>query len=135
MDETRHNYSNVLLEDDFTTAYPDNLSVIPDNTMFYSLISNSTPGSGYLLSDNVTSFKNDTFIGNWEFVGSQEYYIALYTIFIIASMVLTPARSLLFYRIFMNASKGLHKKMFANVLAAPMRFFDTNPSGMSLYLL
>lgn len=32
----------------------------------------------------------------------------------------------------MHASKGLHNKMFAKLLATPMRFFDTNPSGRIL---
>lgn len=32
----------------------------------------------------------------------------------------------------MHASKGLHNKMFARLLATPMRFFDTNPSGRIL---
>lgn len=67
-----------------------------------------------------------------DFIGTQEYYIVVYTILIVLSMILTPLRSILFYKIFMNASKGLHKKMFSNVLAAPMRFFDTNPSGKSI---
>lgn len=32
----------------------------------------------------------------------------------------------------MHASKVLHDKMFANILRAPMRFFDTNASGRIL---
>lgn len=32
----------------------------------------------------------------------------------------------------MHASKGLHNKMFSKLLATPMRFFDTNPSGRIL---
>nr|XP_023022905.1 probable multidrug resistance-associated protein lethal(2)03659 [Leptinotarsa decemlineata] len=62
----------------------------------------------------------------------QEYYIIVYSGFMLASILLTPARSVLFYKIFMRASKNLHNRMFTNVLAAPMRFFDTNPSGRIL---
>lgn len=129
MEETKHNYSNVLLtDDDYTTMYPDNLTaILTDDTMYYSLISNASYAAQSL--ENGTSFLNDTLPENYEFVGSQEFYIVMYTVFIVAAIILTPARSLLFYKIFMNASKGLHKKMFSNVLAAPMRFFDTNPSG------
>ena len=32
----------------------------------------------------------------------------------------------------MNASRSLHNRMFAAILRAPMRFFDTNPSGRIL---
>lgn len=38
----------------------------------------------------------------------------------------------MFYKICMNASKTLHNRMFANVLKAPMSFFDSNPSGRIL---
>lgn len=35
-------------------------------------------------------------------------------------------------RVCMNASKALHNKMFNCILRAPMKFFDTNPSGRIL---
>lgn len=62
-------------------------------------------------------------------VGSKEYYILVYTAFILASIILTPLSRNLCYLIFIKASKVLHNKMFNNILQAPMRFFDTNPSG------
>lgn len=52
---------------------------------------------------------------------------ALALLFIIAL-----ARSMLFYKLSMISSQKLHDKMFASVLSAPMRFFDTNPSGRIL---
>uniref|UniRef100_A0A0U9HSD9 Putative ABCC protein n=1 Tax=Chrysomela populi TaxID=154003 RepID=A0A0U9HSD9_CHRPP len=78
-----------------------------------------------------SSFKEDIFepIG---FLSSQEYYIIVYSIFIFASILLNNVRSLMFFKICMNACIGLHNKMFSNVLKAPMRFFDTNPSGRIL---
>ncbi|XP_060517596.1 ATP-binding cassette sub-family C member 4-like [Cylas formicarius] len=63
---------------------------------------------------------------------SQNTYIYVYTALIIASIILTTIRSILFMKICMNASKGLHNKMFSCVLKAPMHFFDTNPSGRIL---
>lgn len=60
---------------------------------------------------------------------SEEFYIYVYTGCILACIILTTSRSLLYYKICTTASKVLHNKMFANVLQAPMRFFDTNPSG------
>ncbi|XP_018579794.1 probable multidrug resistance-associated protein lethal(2)03659 isoform X2 [Anoplophora glabripennis] len=65
-------------------------------------------------------------------VGSREYYILVYTAFILASIILTPLSRNVCYLIFMNASKALHNQMFNNILQASMRFFDTNPSGRIL---
>lgn len=63
---------------------------------------------------------------------SKSTYIWIYTVFILGSIILTTFRSLLFFKICMNASKNLHNTMFGNVLQATMRFFDTNPSGRIL---
>lgn len=65
-------------------------------------------------------------------IGSLEYYILVYTAFIVASIILTPLSRNLCYLILMNAAKVLHNKMFNNILQAPMRFFDTNPSGKQM---
>lgn len=62
-------------------------------------------------------------------------YTIIYTLFILASICLAIARSMIFYKISMNASKGLHNKMFSCILTAPMRFFDTNPSGKQFSFL
>uniref|UniRef100_A0AAR5QIW3 ABC transmembrane type-1 domain-containing protein n=1 Tax=Dendroctonus ponderosae TaxID=77166 RepID=A0AAR5QIW3_DENPD len=63
---------------------------------------------------------------------SMNSYILIYTVLILVAVVLTSARSIAFYKVCMNASKNLHKKMFASVLKAPMSFFDANPSGRIL---
>ncbi|XP_066255286.1 ATP-binding cassette subfamily C member 4-like [Euwallacea similis] len=59
-------------------------------------------------------------------------YIYIYTGLILASIILTTARSTLFMNVCMSASKALHNKMFNCILKAPMRFFDTNPCGRIL---
>lgn len=41
-------------------------------------------------------------------------------------------RAYMFFNICMRASEVLHNKMFASILGATMRFFDTNPSGRIL---
>ncbi|XP_032663383.1 multidrug resistance-associated protein 4-like isoform X2 [Odontomachus brunneus] len=56
----------------------------------------------------------------------------IYGIFIIASIVFTSCRNLIFYQICMNASKNLHNFMFSCLLKAPMSFFNNNPSGRIL---
>lgn len=75
------------------------------------------------------TLKNITEYKDIPSIRSQDSYILIYTAFIIGSIILTSARSLLYYKICMTASINLHNKMFANVLEAPKRFFDTNPSG------
>ncbi|CAG9863420.1 unnamed protein product [Phyllotreta striolata] len=65
-------------------------------------------------------------------VEPKEYFIWIYSALIILSIVLLTVRSFMYYKVCMTASKVLHNKMFNNVLQAPMRFFDTNPSGRIL---
>lgn len=38
-------------------------------------------------------------------------------------------RSAIYYYLVLRISQRLHDFMFSSVIAAPMRFFDTNPSG------
>ncbi|KAJ8973533.1 hypothetical protein NQ317_015667, partial [Molorchus minor] len=83
------------------------------------------------VSPNKSVSLNETFFG-YTSIEANEHYIIIYTVFIICSVILTSARSLLYYKVCMNASINLHNTMFLNVLQAPMRFFDTNPSGRIL---
>ncbi|XP_046746876.1 ATP-binding cassette sub-family C member 4-like isoform X2 [Diprion similis] len=58
--------------------------------------------------------------------------VEVYTALIIATIFLVILNSLIFVRICMNASRNIHNFMFANLLRAPMRFFNTNPIGRIL---
>nr|CAH7718231.1 unnamed protein product [Callosobruchus chinensis] len=60
------------------------------------------------------------------------YYVNIYTLYIFGAVILTSVRSIFYFKICMTASKVLHNRMFACILQAPMRFFDTNPSGRIL---
>lgn len=51
---------------------------------------------------------------------------------IIAVVIVCVWRGYLFFNICMRASKSLHDTMFASMLGAAMRFFDTNSSGRIL---
>ncbi|XP_043656868.1 ATP-binding cassette sub-family C member 4 [Drosophila teissieri] len=56
----------------------------------------------------------------------------IYGALIIAVVIMTTFRGFLFFKICMHASKVLHDRMFACILHATMRFFDTTPSGRIL---
>ncbi|KAK4879098.1 hypothetical protein RN001_007244 [Aquatica leii] len=78
------------------------------------------------------NLKNDSARMETNEIYSTPTYIYVYTVLILLAIVLTTFRSVLFLKICMNASRGLHDTMFSNVLRATMRFFDTNPSGRIL---
>lgn len=153
MEEIR--YSEVLKESlrHSTTESPSNYTTIPfvanlnnevTNTPFnssvWSVIVQSTTEIPLLYSTdtlrkaiNVTmatkSTNSNSVLTENNYVDLQMSYIITYTIFIILCIILVASRSILFYKICMSACRGLHNKMFGNILKAPMRFFDTNPSG------
>ncbi|XP_017085489.2 ATP-binding cassette sub-family C member 4 [Drosophila eugracilis] len=56
----------------------------------------------------------------------------IYGALIIAVVIMSTFRGFLFFKICMHASKVLHDRMFACILHATMRFFDTTPSGRIL---
>ncbi|GJQ86167.1 hypothetical protein Trydic_g13444 [Trypoxylus dichotomus] len=58
--------------------------------------------------------------------------IYIYSGLIVGLILFTVIRSYLFFKCASTASTNLHGKMFTSLLKAPMRFFDTNPSGRVL---
>ncbi|XP_025162191.1 multidrug resistance-associated protein 4 isoform X2 [Harpegnathos saltator] len=119
-------------------------------------ISSSTPSSNRQINNNSLELANfsitiandylinatdDMWLQNFTSVNVTKidtYYLDtstalwIYGIFIIASIVMTTSRNLIFYWICMNASKNLHDFMFSCLLQAPMSFFQNNPSGRIL---
>lgn len=63
---------------------------------------------------------------------SSDVRLMVYGSGIIGLFILAITRSILFYKLAMLSSKKLHHMVFDSVLATPMRFFDTNPSGRIL---
>lgn len=66
--------------------------------------------------------------------GYLQYHIGVYSLCIVACIIMINIRAIMHFKFCMNSSKAMHKKMFSCVLQAPMRFFDTNPSGKYLFL-
>ncbi|VEN59975.1 unnamed protein product, partial [Callosobruchus maculatus] len=58
--------------------------------------------------------------------------ISIYGSLILLIVLSTIARSLTFYKMCMLSSINLHRRMFTSLLKAPIRFFNTNPSGRIL---
>ncbi|KAK5645931.1 hypothetical protein RI129_004395 [Pyrocoelia pectoralis] len=88
----------------------------------------NTSQNSSFVTESPTIDNNDT---QYTLLSKYEY-IYVYTALIVLTISLTIFRSMMFFKICMNASKGLHNTMFFNILKATMRFFDTNPSGRIL---
>ncbi|XP_067014552.2 probable multidrug resistance-associated protein lethal(2)03659 isoform X2 [Anabrus simplex] len=58
--------------------------------------------------------------------------IYIYSAFVLGTVIVTMARSLLFFSACMRASIRLHDCMFNSITRATMTFFNTNPSGRIL---
>ncbi|KAB0798124.1 hypothetical protein PPYR_09117 [Photinus pyralis] len=98
-----------------------------------TLVSTIPPNLVLKIRDNNTMEQShSTTTTMVENVYSDSTYMYVYSVLILSSMLLTTLRSMLFFKICINASKNLHNIMFSNVLKAKMRFFDTNPSGRIL---
>ncbi|XP_076270121.1 ATP-binding cassette subfamily C member 4-like isoform X2 [Rhynchophorus ferrugineus] len=82
--------------------------------------------------DPVVIFDDVTVNGTPYRIFKTDMAIYIYTSLIIAAILLTTSRAMLFYKMAMEASKNIHRKMFHCLLEAPMRFFDVNPSGRVL---
>ena len=75
------------------------------------------------------SFLRSIFTLNSDGLLSTMDAIHVYTFCIIACIVTTLFRSLLYMKISMNSSINLHNIMFFKLLQARMSFFHNNPSG------
>ncbi|KAJ8919557.1 hypothetical protein NQ315_002179 [Exocentrus adspersus] len=60
------------------------------------------------------------------------YYLYVYSGIILSCIVVSVTRVMLFFRVCTNSSIALHKRMLRSILEAPIRFFQTNPSGRIL---
>ncbi|KAF7275844.1 hypothetical protein GWI33_011215 [Rhynchophorus ferrugineus] len=61
-----------------------------------------------------------------------ETFLYIYGGLIASLFILGLTRSMLFYKLAMRSSQKLHDTIFASVVRARMRFFDTNPGGRIL---
>lgn len=94
--------------------------------------------SSYIVnSTNISSLEGTLFdevsVGNTiHSLLKTEVALYIYAFIIFFAMFLTFTRSFLFFKLAMMSSKNLHARMFHCLLLAPMKFFNTNPSGRIL---
>ncbi|XP_052753822.1 ATP-binding cassette subfamily C member 4-like [Galleria mellonella] len=86
----------------------------------------------YTQLTNVTNPRNESVSNFSQDADNYDFYIYIWTLGIIGCIILTTGRSILFLWVCMRSSIKLHNQMFGNIMAATMRFFDTNPSGRIL---
>ncbi|KAM3966704.1 ATP-binding cassette sub-family C member 4-like [Aphomia sociella] len=92
--------------------------------------STPTPISLNVTTDEVTSNSNESTSIIQKI--NHDVYINIWTACIIGCIAFTAGRAAIFLWVCMRSSIKLHNQMFGNILAATMRFFDTNPSGRIL---
>ncbi|XP_060519081.1 ATP-binding cassette sub-family C member 4-like isoform X2 [Cylas formicarius] len=131
------NQKQMQYNQEFSSATSNNISAKNINATDKSelnLILDSNATDVPLLTTNFSTNITEQFkeFENETLFSTDNEYIYVYTGLIIAAIILTSARSTLFFKICMNASKVMHNKMFHCVLKAPMSFFDSNPSGRIL---
>ncbi|KAI4466024.1 atp-binding cassette sub-family c [Holotrichia oblita] len=100
----------------------------PNNLVFHTTThvpSKSHTTSNNFSKTNALKYDQDELIDTY-------FAIYVYAGLIAAMIIFAILRSYLFFRSTSKASKNLHERMFNCLLKAPMRFFDTNPSGRVL---
>jgi ATP-binding cassette subfamily C (CFTR/MRP) protein 4 len=79
------------------------------------------------------TFYNETLDGAEELVDEVEedrnYHVVVYSIIVGVFSIVSLVRTLLFFKVCMDASVNLHSAMFQGIIRAPMRFFEVNPVG------
>ncbi|XP_035707943.1 multidrug resistance-associated protein 4 isoform X2 [Folsomia candida] len=87
-------------------------------------------GTDYWLGfwTNETRAKNPQVL-NEEKSFHENTYIFIYSGLVALGIIFCVARALLFYEICARISSHLHDDMFTNLVRAPTKFFDDNPSG------
>ncbi|XP_076166864.1 ATP-binding cassette sub-family C member 4 [Ptiloglossa arizonensis] len=136
--KTSNNHTLQAFEQNFTIplALTEDTNGLINETLTSSIDNFNKTIPEFLTTFENKSLDNITWSNNTE--SDKSYYLDtntalwIYGGFIVASIVMTTLRNLIFYKICMTASRNLHNQMFSCLLKAPMLFFDTHPSGRIL---
>jgi ATP-binding cassette subfamily C (CFTR/MRP) protein 4 len=120
--------SNQVYRDYFQAGGTVVVSVVM--ILLHVMVQLSGNGTDYFLSFwvNLEQERNDTDVGTL----SSDSCLYLYSGLVVFLIIIALTCSLLFFRFCMITSTNLHNKMFTKIVRAPMRFFNTNPSGRIL---
>ncbi|CAG9833837.1 unnamed protein product [Diabrotica balteata] len=136
-EQTRHsNNTSILLQSVGTNEvelYPLNQTSKINATHRY--VYNTENNNGSLILKQISFddlFDKIQLDGQVQEIIKTDYAIYIYSALMALAIILTIARSFLFYKACMMSSTHLHSSIFHTLLKAPMRFFDTNPSGRIL---
>ncbi|KAK3921166.1 Multidrug resistance-associated protein 4 [Frankliniella fusca] len=108
---------------DYWVAYWTKIEDSRNSSVEGEAVSNSS----HITSDSSTS---NSFFPYIELNTENCAYI--YAGIVLATLLLCVIRSTVYYCLVLTISRRLHEFMFSAVIGAPMRFFDTNPSGRIL---
>ena len=93
-----------------------NSIVTSEDSCYYLISCRANCDAAVNLSQSTCSLDDDQRIG-------------LYAVLVVAVIITTIGRFILFFVLVIRASQVLHDKMFKSILRAPVLFFDTNPIG------
>ncbi len=90
--------------------------------------------SNTVSNTTVDHLKNETLVSSSDGFSVTQRILIFFGLTVFA-IVTNFARMFVFYTICVNASRVLHNKMFASIMRAPIRLFDTNPTGETVNLV
>ncbi|XP_077976273.1 ATP-binding cassette sub-family C member 4-like [Styela clava] len=110
----------------WTTSYQKYLSNVSSN------ITESCSETGQNESSEVFNSTTSFTSVNKTSTFDNSYYMKIYAVLSVMVFLTVLLRANLHYYICVTSGIHMHKKMFKAILRAPIRFFDTNPSGRIL---
>lgn len=121
-------FSKTSINNNTTRSNQEEIRNQASKLQFQDLISNSS-GTSSLFSDFVDQIELNQSI---HYLLRTDISMIVYGVLVILVLTLCGGRAVFFFTVTMRASRNIHSKIFHGLLQAPMRFFDTNPTGRVL---
>ncbi|KAJ8951071.1 hypothetical protein NQ318_003769 [Aromia moschata] len=123
-EELRHSQGAIVINDTLPNSNASNIEIYNMhgqilNPNYHEYVLSGTSSKSFI-DDLYESVAVNTSVYS---ILKTDIAMYIYGVLIIAAIVFTLGRSLLFFKVTMMSSKTLHAKMFHSLLQAPMRFF------------